>query len=162
MKIVSQKVPPKMANIIKLVQLLNKQGATAVDEVCLELLRMEGSPDSSNATFKEIAVELGKLRDAVIFFEFYCSKNIFVGHKVISHAATSKLKAMTVNYNTRFHSAATFTTEDWFANFFHELTHLADQSSPYSFGHKNQNDENSAPEVVGRIARNAYQSREWL
>lgn len=158
MRIHSDKIPTSYTYLPDLVPVLNMRGHEALHEIFARLYRMDGKPDSSNATYKQIANELMNLSGACVFFKFYYSKNILFGGDVISHASNKNR----VNYNKRFRGVKTFSHEDWFANFFHELTHLADQNSPFTFGHKDQKDENSAPEVVGRIAREVFKSRKWL
>ena len=160
MRIKSEKIPVKMTYLPETLKFLNEHGTGMLKLICLELEKMDGKPSNSNATFKDIAKELVSFYHSELWFYFYCSKNPFIGHDVISHAN----KYVCINYNTRFHGAGSFNVVDWVANFFHELTHLADQSSPFSFGHKNQKDENAAPMVVGRIARIVYKENigKWL
>lgn len=156
MKIVSSKIPMKMKALPELYLFLNNHGQKFTIELADILEKIQKPADSSNATWKQIAAEIEDCSWRTIRFDFYFSKNPFVGHNVISHA-----RNMTVNYNTRFHSCSTLILPDWIDNFFHEATHLADQNSPLSFGHRDQKDKGAAPFIVGSMARQLYLSKEW-
>ena len=152
---VNKKIPLKMTNLPSLVEFINNDKDKLLKLVIDELLEMDYLPDSSNATFKQIASEFIRFRHTstldAVDFDFYCSKNPFFGKNVISHAVNS-----TINYNTRFHSCGSYELEDWIANFFHECTHLTDEKSMYSFSHENQKDYGAAPFVIGAMAKELY------
>lgn len=148
MRIRSEKIPDSFSTLPDLYRNLNVHGDYWLTQVVFQLLKMEGKPANSTATFRDIAVELKRFLLLDINFRFYNSKNIFIGHNVISHANNLNV----INYNKRFHSVKTFTLRDWFKNFFHELTHLADQTSVFSFDHDGQKDKLSAPMVVAETA----------
>jgi hypothetical protein len=159
MNILSQKIPMKFTHLPGLLSLMSGHGSDFTNEVIKELLKTKDKiPASSNATYAHVASGLFEVASEDIYFRFYTSKNPFIGHRVISHATDKN----TVNYNTRFHSVKNFQLVDWVGNLFHEMTHLADQQSPLTFGHNGQNDTMSAPEVVGRIAKEVYRSKRWL
>lgn len=150
MHIRSPKIPMKFTNLPILAEFLNSSdGQDLLTEVRSQLAKSSRKPNNSNATFAQISDEIGKVASGLIWFEFYSSLNIFVGHNVISYAH----RGHTVLYNTRFHSLEEFTLADWIENFFHELTHLADQESHLTFGHKSQKDKLAAPFIVGAIAK---------
>lgn len=153
MKINSEKIPLKFKTLPEFVVIISNHGERLLSEVRIRLRALEGMPSSSNASFSMIADELEVFHQNYVNFKFYGSRNPFSGKNVISHATNG----FEINYNTRFHAAETFAVVDWVANFFHELTHLADQRSKFSFGHDGQNDYNAAPMVVSRIARKVFQ-----
>lgn len=161
MKIVTLKIPVNMKNLPLLVDFINKNGTKFLNYLIADLEKLEGYPDNSNATYKMIAADLKKeFTYSWINFVFYRSKNPFWGKNVISHATNGN----TINYNTRFHSDESFTLVDWLCNYFHEISHLADQRSVYSYDHKDQSQYNAAPMVVSRMARVIYlrHESEWL
>ena len=153
MKITTDKIPLSFTNLPRLINFINNDNDKLFNLVCDRMRLIEGFPQSSNALFEQIAFEFMKYNQVrSISFYFYKSRNYFVGHNVISHADFTSH----INYNTRFHSVKTNTFEDWLRNFFHELTHLVDQSSMYSFSHVNQKDYKSAPFVIGDLAVELY------
>lgn len=157
------KIPTKMQGLTDLTLLSEYM----LDDGLKELLKIMRRPDmknlkpsSSNITWGKIADEIEKYREGWkmehIVFSFYCEKNIFFGHKVVSHANFDKVGHPRINYNTRFSGASTYTARDYWKNFFHELIHHFDKCSPYSFGHKNAKDIKSAPYVVGEWSLHIY------
>lgn len=153
MKISTDKIPLSFTNLPRLINFINNDKDKLFNLVCDRMRLIEGFPQSSNASFEQIAFEFMKYNQArMIAFYFYKSRNYFIGHNVISHADYTSH----INYNTRFHSVKTNTFEDWLRNFYHELTHLVDQSSMYSFGHVNQKDIKAAPFVIGDLAVEIY------
>lgn len=155
MKIITSKIPLSFTNLPALVEFINNDDDKLLKLVIERLKIINGKPSSSNAEFKQIAegfMGLYSISHWHINFRFYRAKNPFVGHNVISHANDFSY----INYNTRFHSVKTNTFEDWLRNFFHEVTHLVDQSSMYSFSHQDQKDIKSAPFVIGDLAVELY------
>jgi hypothetical protein len=153
MKISTKKIGLTFTNLPMLVEFINKDNDQLFNLVCDRMRLIEGFPESSNVPFEQIAFEFKKFNQVkMIDFYFYKSRNYFIGHNVISHATFGSY----INYNTRFHSVKTNTFEDWLSNFFHELTHLVDQQSGYSFSHVNQKDIKSAPFVISGLAVELY------
>ena len=152
MNIISNKVPLDFKNLPEALKFIRDHGDSVLLTICRRLENLEGKPSNSNVTFKILADEMSKLHNLPFRVLFYSSRNFFVGHNVISHGTNGN----TVNFNTRFHSIETFEVVDWVANWFHELTHLADQRSAFSFDHRNQSDYNAAPMVIARMARQVY------
>lgn len=153
MKISTDKIPLNFTNLPRLINFVNNDNDKLFNLVCDRMRLIEGFPQSSNASFEQIAFEFKKFNQArTIEFYFYKSRNYFIGHNVISHATFGNC----INYNTRFHSVKTNTFEDWLRNFFHELTHLVDQQSSYSFSHVNQKDIKAAPFIIGDLAVELY------
>ena len=152
MRIFTNKIPLKFKNLPELAEFINLDQDKLLKLVIAELRKMNGKSDSSNATYNQIADIFNSFTLSTIIFNFYTSRNPFIGHKVISHATHDN----TINYNTRFHSASTFTLNDWIRNFFHELTHCADYRSSYSFSHDDQKDLGAAPFVIGDLAERLF------
>jgi hypothetical protein len=156
MKIISRKIPIHMKELPLLFEFLESpDGDSLLSDIVQALSKMDHKPNNANVSFKTIAYELEAIGDDLLWFEFYWSKNLLFGHNVISYAD----RGHTIYYNKRFHSCSTFGIENWIENFFHELTHLADQKSIYSFGHKNQDDKLAAPFVIGALARKIYEEK---
>lgn len=163
MKIDSNKIPLRMKHLPELKRFIDGDGDKLTCLIIKRLEIMDGAPECSNISFKQIADEFrSRLHDSrdyrnyerTISFRFYWSKNPFVGHNVISHANRSN--GLTINYNTRFHSCESNLFLDWLENFYHEVTHLVDLMSPYSFSHDSQKDLGAAPFVIGNLAVELY------
>jgi len=160
MVIATLKVPVRFKELPLLIKFINQNGSKFLSLLCEDMKRLEGYPENSNATYQMIAEDLAGFSSRSLYFKFYYAKNPFFGKNVISHATNGH----TINYNTRFHSAHSYTMLDWLCNFFHELTHLSDQCSDYSYDHKDQSQYNAAPMVVARMARVIYlrHESEWI
>jgi hypothetical protein len=158
MNIYAEKIPLKFSNLPETVVLLKKHGSEALDIVMGRVAELGGKPSSSNATFEIISKDLYAPIRNVIIFKFYNSPNPFTGHNVISNAENG----YQINYNHRFHSVSNFKVRHWFCNFFHEWTHLADDLSPFHFGHKNQKDKKAAPFIVAEIAGQVFDEKKDL
>lgn len=163
MKINSKKIPLKLTTLPELYTFINGDNGKLLSLVIERMAHINGRPDCANCDWETIANHFAKYfypfgvessHVKQINFDFYSSRNIFIGHKVISHADLDVWP--TINYNTRFHSCRTYTFLEWLRNFFHEVTHLVDIDSAFSFSHFTQDDEGAAPFVIGNLAVELY------
>ena len=152
---INEKIPATYKNLPGLYAFLVRHGSEFSLDLCEAIKNHKEPPSNSNASWEVIANELSKTMASPTYFDFYTAKNPFFRRKVISHATLDD-GANVVNYNRAFWGNSVYTIEDWVGNFFHELTHCADQKSTYSFDHKNQSDFKSAPFVVGALAEKLY------